>query len=141
MSACPDISTATFCHSLPLPICVTTPSSRLASLMQVNVVYYLEDDTLAVTEPQVLNSGLPQQKVLRRHRVPRSALSSEVDVVTLPGMAPRDFVTWRDLRCVARLRMRPSCRRTTACLAAVLNEWRPGEERIRGVMTRITPST
>jgi hypothetical protein len=74
-------------------------------MLQVNLVYYLEDDTLAVTEPQVLNSGLPQQKVLRRHRVPRSALSAEVDVVTLPGMAPRDFVTWRDLRCVSFLRM------------------------------------
>jgi len=86
------------------PRSVTTPFNHplsIASLLQVNLVYYLEDDTLAVTEPQVLNSGLPQQKVLRRHRVPRSALSSEVDVVTLPGMAPRDFVTWRDLRCVA----------------------------------------
>jgi len=32
--------------------------------------YYLEDDTMHVTEPRTDNSGLPQGTLIRRHRVP-----------------------------------------------------------------------
>ncbi|NWH56083.1 EFHC1 protein, partial [Geococcyx californianus] len=39
---------------------------------QVVIYYYLEDDTMCVIEPVVKNSGLPQGKLLKRHRVPKN---------------------------------------------------------------------
>ncbi|NWS73477.1 EFHC1 protein, partial [Crotophaga sulcirostris] len=39
---------------------------------QVVIYYYLEDDSMCVMEPVVKNSGLPQGKLVRRHRVPKN---------------------------------------------------------------------
>ncbi|XP_074777606.1 EF-hand domain-containing protein 1 isoform X2 [Athene noctua] len=41
-------------------------------IRQVGIYYYLEDDTMSVIEPVVQNSGLPQGKLIRRHRVPKN---------------------------------------------------------------------
>uniref|UniRef100_A0A663MKD9 EF-hand domain containing 1 n=1 Tax=Athene cunicularia TaxID=194338 RepID=A0A663MKD9_ATHCN len=41
-------------------------------IRQVAIYYYLEDDTMSVIEPVVQNSGLPQGKLIRRHRVPKN---------------------------------------------------------------------
>ncbi|KFP34192.1 EF-hand domain-containing protein 1, partial [Colius striatus] len=41
-------------------------------IRQVCIYYYLEDDTMSVFEPVVQNSGLPQGKLVRRHRVPKN---------------------------------------------------------------------
>eukprot|EP00698_Gefionella_okellyi_P017111 TRINITY_DN4961_c0_g1_i1.p1 TRINITY_DN4961_c0_g1~~TRINITY_DN4961_c0_g1_i1.p1 ORF type:complete len:564 (+),score=138.45 TRINITY_DN4961_c0_g1_i1:103-1794(+) len=36
-----------------------------------NILYYLEDDSMEVLEPKTENSGMPQGKIVRRHRIPR----------------------------------------------------------------------
>ncbi|XP_035176276.1 EF-hand domain-containing protein 1 [Oxyura jamaicensis] len=41
-------------------------------IRQVGIYYYLEDDSICVIEPVVKNSGLPQGKLIRRHRVPKN---------------------------------------------------------------------
>ncbi|KFP43916.1 EF-hand domain-containing protein 1, partial [Chlamydotis macqueenii] len=41
-------------------------------IRQVCIYYYLEDDSMSVVEPVVQNSGLPQGKHIRRHRVPKN---------------------------------------------------------------------
>ncbi|XP_074720779.1 EF-hand domain-containing protein 1 [Strix uralensis] len=41
-------------------------------IRQVGIYYYLEDDSMSVIEPVVQNSGLPQGKLIRRHRVPKN---------------------------------------------------------------------
>ncbi|KAM6279843.1 EF-hand domain-containing protein 1 isoform 3-T3 [Porphyrio hochstetteri] len=41
-------------------------------IRQVGIYYFLEDDSISVMEPVVQNSGLPQGKLLRRHRVPKN---------------------------------------------------------------------
>ncbi len=33
--------------------------------------YFLEDDTIFISEPKVENSGIPQSVFLKRHKVPR----------------------------------------------------------------------
>lgn len=40
----------------------------------VKVYYYLEDDSLAVVEPLVNNSGIPQGKLIKRQRLPKNDL-------------------------------------------------------------------
>jgi len=75
-----------------------SPPSPPLSLLQVVITFYVEDGSLAITEPPVLNSGLPQSKVLRRHQVPRAALGEGGSVLTVPGGRHSDFVTWKDLR-------------------------------------------
>ncbi|KXS15887.1 hypothetical protein M427DRAFT_98498 [Gonapodya prolifera JEL478] len=39
-------------------------------IRRVNIYFYLEDDTVQVTEPRAPNSGLMQGTLIRRHRVP-----------------------------------------------------------------------
>uniref|UniRef100_A0A8C3PHK5 EF-hand domain containing 1 n=1 Tax=Calidris pygmaea TaxID=425635 RepID=A0A8C3PHK5_9CHAR len=41
-------------------------------IRQVCIYYFLEDDSMSVIEPVVHNSGLPQGKLVRRHRVPKN---------------------------------------------------------------------
>ncbi|NWI66361.1 EFHC1 protein, partial [Todus mexicanus] len=41
-------------------------------IRQVTIYYYLEDDSIYVIEPVVQNSGFPQGKYLKRHRVPKN---------------------------------------------------------------------
>lgn len=38
---------------------------------RVIMYYYLEDDTMQVSEPRIDNSGIPQGNLIRRHRIPR----------------------------------------------------------------------
>merc|ERR1719199_1563599 len=35
------------------------------------IYYYLEDDTMHITEPRIDNAGLPQGTLIRRHRFPK----------------------------------------------------------------------
>ena len=39
----------------------------------IELFYYLEDDSLQVSEPRQANSGMPQGLVIKRHRVPRTS--------------------------------------------------------------------
>ncbi|KAJ3214155.1 EF-hand domain-containing member C2 [Dinochytrium kinnereticum] len=39
---------------------------------KVNIYFYLEDDTIHVSEPKTPNSGIPQGTLIRRHRIPKS---------------------------------------------------------------------
>ncbi|KAI8618765.1 hypothetical protein BC830DRAFT_1165937 [Chytriomyces sp. MP71] len=39
---------------------------------RVNIYFYLEDDTIHVSEPKYANSGIPQGVMIRRHRIPKS---------------------------------------------------------------------
>ncbi|XP_077987330.1 EF-hand domain-containing family member C2-like [Glandiceps talaboti] len=39
-------------------------------IRKCRVYFYLEDDSIQVTEPQVKNSGIPQGTLIRRHRIP-----------------------------------------------------------------------
>ncbi|KAL8173091.1 UNVERIFIED_CONTAM: EF-hand domain-containing protein 1 [Gekko kuhli] len=39
---------------------------------QVDIYYYLEDDTMSVMEPIVENSGIPQGKFIKRQRLPKN---------------------------------------------------------------------
>ncbi|KAK3580258.1 hypothetical protein CHS0354_012787 [Potamilus streckersoni] len=38
----------------------------------VDIYYYLEDDSIAVIEPHVENSGMPQGKLIKRQRLPKN---------------------------------------------------------------------
>ncbi|WAR18089.1 EFHC1-like protein [Mya arenaria] len=38
----------------------------------VDIFYYLEDDSIAVIEPHVENSGMPQGKLIKRQRLPKN---------------------------------------------------------------------
>jgi len=40
----------------------------------VKIYYYLEDDSIAVVEPTVNNSGIPQGKLIKRQRLPKNDL-------------------------------------------------------------------
>ncbi|XP_055986595.1 EF-hand domain-containing protein 1 [Sorex fumeus] len=41
-------------------------------IRQVNIYYYLEDDSMSVMEPLVENSGIPQGKLIKRQRLPKN---------------------------------------------------------------------
>ena len=38
----------------------------------VVIYYYLEDDSMLISEPTVENSGIPQGKLIKRHRLPKN---------------------------------------------------------------------
>ena len=40
-------------------------------IRRVNVYFYLEDDSVHVSEPKTPNSGIPQGTLIRRHRIPK----------------------------------------------------------------------
>uniref|UniRef100_A0A7S4LEL9 EF-hand domain-containing family member C2 n=1 Tax=Eutreptiella gymnastica TaxID=73025 RepID=A0A7S4LEL9_9EUGL len=42
-----------------------------ARVRRCNLYYYLEDDTIQVTEPKQDNSGVPQGNLVKRHKVPK----------------------------------------------------------------------
>merc|ERR1719159_976639 len=56
---------------------------------RVIIFYYLEDDTLHITDPRIDNAGLPQGTLVRRHRFPSS---EEGTFIT-----PADLVVGQDL--------------------------------------------
>ncbi|KAI9105373.1 hypothetical protein DFS34DRAFT_6512 [Phlyctochytrium arcticum] len=39
---------------------------------KVNIYFYLEDDSVHVSEPRLVNSGIPQGTLIRRHRIPKA---------------------------------------------------------------------
>lgn len=41
-------------------------------IIRVNVYFYLEDDSVHVSEPKTPNSGIPQGTLIRRHRIPKA---------------------------------------------------------------------
>ncbi|XP_016065312.1 PREDICTED: EF-hand domain-containing protein 1 isoform X1 [Miniopterus natalensis] len=41
-------------------------------IRQVNIYYYLEDDSMSVIEPIVENSGIPQGRLIKRQRLPKN---------------------------------------------------------------------
>lgn len=41
-------------------------------IRHVNIIYFLEDDTLCVNEPPVDNSGFQQGKLVRRGKIPKN---------------------------------------------------------------------
>lgn len=62
---------------------VPESSSEYYRVRYVDLFYYLEDDSMAIVEPRVENSGLPQGKLIRRQRIPKNDVG--------------DFWTWKDL--------------------------------------------
>jgi hypothetical protein len=48
-------------------------STEQYHLRRVLIHYYLEDDSIAVVEPPVENSGIPQGVLIKRHRIPKSS--------------------------------------------------------------------
>ncbi|KAI8926800.1 hypothetical protein BC831DRAFT_455064 [Entophlyctis helioformis] len=46
-------------------------------IRRVNIYFYLEDDSVHVSEPKTPNSGIPQGTLIRRHRIPKA--SSEIN--------------------------------------------------------------
>eukprot|EP00937_MAST-01D_sp_MAST-1D-sp2_P000269 g269.t1 len=68
----------------------------------VQVLYYLVDDTLEVIEQKQVNSGMPQGTLVKRHKVPNPA----------KGGAP---FSWRDLVVGARVEMYGKLMSITDC--------------------------
>jgi hypothetical protein len=52
---------------------------------KVHVYYYLEDDSLQVSEPRVDNSGLQQGLLVKRHRIPHPNPRDPVRLASPPG--------------------------------------------------------
>ncbi|XP_030638808.1 EF-hand domain-containing protein 1 [Chanos chanos] len=67
----------------------------------VVVYYYLEDDSMCVTEPMVENSGIPQGKLVKRQRLPKN----------LKG----EFYHWKDLNLAMDLTVYGTVYRLTHC--------------------------
>ncbi|CAH0556686.1 unnamed protein product [Brassicogethes aeneus] len=55
----------------------------------VNIIYFLEDDTISVMEPRVINSGLDQGKLIRRQKIPK--------YITGEVYTWKDFAVGKDL--------------------------------------------
>ncbi|XP_077198973.1 EF-hand domain-containing family member C2 [Paroedura picta] len=49
---------------------VPDKNQELYRIRHCKIYFYLEDDTIQVVEPQVMNSGIPQGTLIRRHRIP-----------------------------------------------------------------------
>ena len=61
---------------------VSESKVEIARTRKIEILFYLEDETIEVVEPKVINSGLPQGTFLKRHRVAK---------------ADGSFVTWEDI--------------------------------------------
>ena len=61
---------------------VSESKVEIARTRKIEILFYLEDETIEVVEPKVINSGLPQGTFLKRHRVAK---------------AEGGFVTWEDI--------------------------------------------
>ncbi|XP_054829928.1 EF-hand domain-containing family member C2 isoform X2 [Eublepharis macularius] len=49
---------------------VPDKNQELYRIRHCKIYFYLEDDTIQVVEPKVMNSGIPQGTLIRRHRIP-----------------------------------------------------------------------
>ncbi|CAB3385455.1 Hypothetical predicted protein [Cloeon dipterum] len=52
---------------------IAVPMEDQPRVRHVLLFYHLEDDTISVMEPPIVNSGCVQGKVLKRHRVPKAS--------------------------------------------------------------------
>ena len=48
--------------------------AETSRVRNVHILYHLEDDTLALVEPRLHNSGLDQGVLIKRHRIPKNAI-------------------------------------------------------------------
>ncbi|CAH8441611.1 unnamed protein product [Schistosoma rodhaini] len=67
----------------------------------VQILYFLEDDSMLVMEPSQNNSGIPQGKLVCRHRIPKNDIG--------------DFYNWRDLNIGTNLAIYGRVYRITNC--------------------------
>jgi DUF1126 PH-like domain len=74
------LSTNAFCASMPTSKKQSTNEGTrsiafagiIATKTSVNIYFYLEDDSVHVSEPKTPNSGIPQGTLIRRHRIPKA---------------------------------------------------------------------
>ncbi|XP_062324214.1 EF-hand domain-containing protein 1 [Osmerus eperlanus] len=100
----------------------------------VVIYYYLEDDSMLISEPTVENSGIPQGKLIKRHRLPKNDRG--------------DPYHWKDLNQGMDLCVYGTCYRITHCDAftqdfmesegLVLND--PEPTPVDPYLTRRTPA-
>lgn len=67
------------------------------------IYYYLDDNTLYITEPKIENSGIPQGVFLKRQMVPKTLEDRN------------DFITWRDINIGISLHIYGRVFRVTDC--------------------------
>ncbi|TGZ64345.1 hypothetical protein CRM22_006425 [Opisthorchis felineus] len=67
----------------------------------VQIFYFLEDDSIQIMEPHQNNSGIPQGKLVRRHRIPKNDMG--------------DPYNWRDLNLGVNLAIYGRVYRITNC--------------------------
>ncbi|CAL8100657.1 unnamed protein product [Calicophoron daubneyi] len=67
----------------------------------IQIFYFLEDDSMLITEPPQNNSGMPQGKLIRRHRIPKNDAG--------------DPYNWRDLNLGMNLAVYGRVYRITNC--------------------------
>lgn len=70
----------------------TTPENLLETVRsrKVEIIYYTEDSSIAINEPPLHNSGIMSGKVLKRHRVMKTARKSKLPPMSesLEGVVP-----------------------------------------------------
>ena len=54
-------------------------------IRNIRLLYYLDDDSMQVSEPKEENSGIPQGVFIKRHRVPKPGSASEVRMQSVAG--------------------------------------------------------
>ena len=52
--------------------------AETSRVRNVHILYHLEDDTLALVEPRLHNSGLDQGILVKRHRIPKNSAFSVI---------------------------------------------------------------
>uniref|UniRef100_A0A1B0GK84 Putative ef-hand domain-containing protein 1 n=1 Tax=Lutzomyia longipalpis TaxID=7200 RepID=A0A1B0GK84_LUTLO len=67
----------------------------------VNILYFLEDDTITVLEPQVKNSGFLQGRIIRRSRIAKNPSG--------------EFYTWKDINIGTKLNLNGITFSVTGC--------------------------
>ena len=67
--------------------------AETSRVRNVHILYHLEDDTLALVEPRLHNSGLDQGILVKRHRIPKNSAFS----VNIKYSIPKLAVKWTSL--------------------------------------------
>ncbi|RKP03059.1 hypothetical protein CXG81DRAFT_7416, partial [Caulochytrium protostelioides] len=60
---------------------VTERRDETQRVRRVNVYFYLEDDTIHVSEPAIPNSGMASGDLIRRHRIPRAGATNGQHII------------------------------------------------------------
>eukprot|EP00947_MAST-08B_sp_MAST-8B-sp1_P006396 g6396.t1 len=82
------------------------------------ILYYLEDDSLKITEPRETNSGIPQGVFLKRHQVPKPESDGASGGASGGGggaALSSPFYGWADLQVGAHLEIYSRVYRVTGC--------------------------